>query len=115
MRSEINGIESWRGIVPRKPRRNPSAYYGRTSKATSRDVRMQVLLLDFALPVTPAWDSTRQFSSRNSALTHSCAKNYKFHQNDLSEIILCLFSFFSRYLLTSSMGLWSTFVQPRYS
>lgn len=94
MRSEINGIESWRGIVPRKPRRNPSAYYGRTSKATSRDVRMQVHLLDFALPVTPAWDSTRQFSSRNSALTHSCAKNYKFHQNDLSEIILCLFSFF---------------------
>lgn len=35
MRSEINGIESWHGIVPRKPRRNPSAYYGRTSKATS--------------------------------------------------------------------------------
>lgn len=32
MRSEINGIEIWHGIVPRKPARNPSAYYGRMSK-----------------------------------------------------------------------------------
>lgn len=52
MRSEINGIESWHGIVPRKPGRNPSAYYGRTSKATScrASPRVRIHVSDFAQP-----------------------------------------------------------------
>lgn len=52
MRSEINGIESWHGIVPRKPGRNPSAYYGRTSKATScrASPRVRIHVSDFARP-----------------------------------------------------------------
>ena len=49
MRSEINGIESWHGIVPRKPGRNPSAYYGRTSKVdVASRLPADPLVSDFA-------------------------------------------------------------------
>lgn len=79
MRSEINGIERWHGIVPRKPGRNPSAYYGRTSKATScADPRLGLCRRH----------GTRQFSSRNSALTtRSYGKNYKFARSAHERII----------------------------
>lgn len=51
MRSEINGIESWHGIVPRKPGRNPSAYYGRTSKVdVASRLPADPLVSDFAQP-----------------------------------------------------------------
>lgn len=77
MRSEINGIESWHGIVPRKPGRNPSAYYGRTSKATvvrgstSRTLQEDTARASFPLGI-PLW--RRVPTGRTTSLHGRCMK-----------------------------------------